>query len=78
MQIVRKLPLNERAYERIRERIITLELSPGNQINERSLEKLLSIGRTPIREALFRLGAEELVEMIPGRAFLSNRSRLTM
>ena len=69
MPTLHKLPLNERAYQQIKDRIITLELSPGSQVDERSLEELLSIGRTPIREALFRLSAEELVEVIANRGF---------
>lgn len=69
MPALHKLPLNERAYQQIKDRIITLELSPGSQVDERSLEELLSIGRTPIREALFRLSAEELVEVVANRGF---------
>jgi len=69
MQISNKLPLNERAYQKINERITTLELKPGSQVDERSLEELLSIGRTPIREALFRLTADGLVETVPKRGF---------
>jgi DNA-binding GntR family transcriptional regulator len=69
MPELQKLPLNERAYQEILERIITLKLSPGIQMDESSLEQLLSIGRTPIREALFRLTAEGLVEKLPQRSF---------
>lgn len=69
MQTSNKLPLNERAYQKINERIITLELRPGSQVDEGSLEKALSIGRTPIREALFRLTADGLVETVPKRGF---------
>ena len=69
MQISNKLPLNERAYQKINERITTLELRPGSQVDEGSLEELLSIGRTPIREALFRLTADGLVETVPKRGF---------
>ena len=69
MPTLHKMPLNERAYQKINERIITLELRPGSQVDEGSLEKLLSIGRTPIREALFRLTADGLVETVPNRGF---------
>jgi len=64
-----KLSLNEKAYQKINERIITLELRPGSQVDEGSLEELLSIGRTPIREALFRLTADGLLETVPKRGF---------
>jgi DNA-binding GntR family transcriptional regulator len=64
-----KLSLNETAYRKISELIISLELAPGSQVDERSLAERLAIGRTPIREALFRLAAEGLVETVPKRGF---------
>ncbi len=64
-----KISLNERAYREINELIISLQLPPGSQVDERSLAERLEIGRTPIREALFRLAAEGLVETIPKRGF---------
>ena len=63
------LPLSEIAYQRIKEFIITLKLGPGDQVDEEWVAKALNIGRTPIREALFRLNAESLVEMVHGRGF---------
>lgn len=63
------LSLNELAYRKINEFIVSLQLSPGSQVDERSLETKLKIGRTPIREALFRLAAEGLVEVVPKRGF---------
>ena len=62
-------PLSETAYQKIKEFIVTLKLEPGEQIDEAGLAQKLSIGRTPIREALFRLNAENLVEVLPGRGF---------
>jgi len=59
--------LADRAYEAIRELIITLELEPGSVINERELIERIGIGRTPVREALRRLAQERLVEMYPRR-----------
>ncbi|MGD2098299.1 MAG: GntR family transcriptional regulator [Desulfobacterales bacterium] len=66
---IKSLPLSEIAYQRIKEFIITLKLGPGDQVDEDWIAKALSIGRTPIREALFRLNAENLVEMVHGRGF---------
>ena len=48
---------------------MTLKLGPRDQIDEEWVAKKLSIGRTPIREALFRLNAENLVEVVAGRGF---------
>ncbi|MGD9011576.1 MAG: GntR family transcriptional regulator [Desulfobacterales bacterium] len=66
---VKSLPLSEIAYQRIKELIVTLTLGPGDQVDEDWVAKELSIGRTPIREALFRLNAENLVEVVHGRGF---------
>jgi DNA-binding GntR family transcriptional regulator len=46
-----------------------VKLRPGEQIDEGGLAESLSIGRTPIREALFRLAAEELLQVRHGRGF---------
>jgi DNA-binding GntR family transcriptional regulator len=51
----------ERAYIQIKDMIITLQLAPGSVIDEGNLMVRLSIGRTPIREALKRLQADNLV-----------------
>lgn len=59
--------LSEQAYEQIRYKIVTLELAPGNVINEAALQAELQLGRTPIREALRRLSFEKLVTIIPRR-----------
>lgn len=66
---IKSLPLSEIAYQKIKELIITLILGPKVQIDEEWLANKLSIGRTPIREALFRLNAENLVEVVHGRGF---------
>ena len=45
----------EVAYETIRSRIITMELKPGDELNDRELAQELGISRTPMREALIML-----------------------
>jgi DNA-binding GntR family transcriptional regulator len=66
---IKSQPLSEVAYQKIKELIVTLKLRPRDQIDEEWVAKKLSIGRTPIREALFRLNAENLVEVVHGRGF---------
>ena len=51
----------QRAYERIKKRIITTQMPPGAVIQEAVLMTELGLGRTPIREALKILEAEKLV-----------------
>lgn len=57
----------ERAYKVLLNRILFLDLAPGELINEHKLCKELSFGRTPIREALKRLEGEDLVAFYPRR-----------
>lgn len=57
----------QRAYSLIREKIITTEMRPGSVIEEAALMAELSLGRTPIREALKQLESEKLVVVSPRR-----------
>jgi len=59
--------LSDKAYHLIRHKIITLELPPLSAIDEHTLMQDLQLGRTPIREALQRLAAEDLVLLAPRR-----------
>lgn len=57
----------EDAYERLKEEIRTNSLPPGYQAPEPEIAMRLGMSRTPVREALIRLEAEGLVELIPRR-----------
>lgn len=57
--------LQQQAYESIRQQIIYSKLAPGSKISDRILEEQLTIGRTPIREALIQLRNQELIKTIP-------------
>ncbi len=59
--------LSDKAYQLIRQKIITLELPPLSAIDEQKLMEELRLGRTPIREALQRLATEDLVLLAPRR-----------
>jgi DNA-binding GntR family transcriptional regulator len=65
-----KTSLTQRAYRRIEEMIVTLQLQPGEILSEAALADQLEIGRTPIREALQALGREGLVTILPRRGIL--------
>ncbi|MCX8567432.1 GntR family transcriptional regulator [Aminobacter sp. MET-1] len=58
-------PAAMRAYHELERLIVTLELAPGSIATEGSLIELLSLGRTPVREAIQRLAWEGLVEIRP-------------
>jgi DNA-binding GntR family transcriptional regulator len=62
--------LTDEAYRQLEELIVTLQLEPGTVLSESALVKRLGIGRTPIREALQRLGREGLVAILPRRGIL--------
>ena len=55
----------EVAYETIRSRIITMELKPGDELNDRELAQELGISRTPMREALIMLNIAHMVVIKP-------------
>jgi len=59
--------LSDKAYQLIRQKIITLELPPLSPIDEQALMEELRLGRTPIREALQRLASEDLILLAPRR-----------
>lgn len=51
------------AYQHIRNAIVTGALPPGETLKETVLARDIGVSRTPVREALSRLGQEGLVEM---------------
>ncbi len=57
----------DRAYQELRDRIVTLRLAPGVALREDELMRELGIGRTPLREAVKRLSLENLVAVQPRR-----------
>ena len=62
--------LNEEAYRRLEELIVTLELAPGSVVSEAILSERIGIGTTPIREALQRLAREYLIQILPRRGVI--------
>jgi DNA-binding GntR family transcriptional regulator len=57
--------LAERAYATMRDLIVTLRLPPGTALREDELMRDLTLGRTPLREAVKRLALEGLVDVRP-------------
>lgn len=54
-------------YDTVRGEILTLKLAPGQEIDELGLAARFNVSRTPVREVLVRLAAEDLVEMRANR-----------
>ncbi len=59
--------LADRAYTAVKDRLIMLDIRPGDPIDDDALAKDLGIGRTPVREALKRLEGDRLVVSYPRR-----------
>lgn len=57
-------------YEVLRHEILTLSLPPGKPLDETLLAQRFGMSRSPIREALVRLSADGLVEMLANRSTL--------
>ncbi len=58
---------SQRVYDAIREQILTLRLKPGTIVDELALVSIFNLSRTPVREALIRLEADGLVQIVPNR-----------
>ena len=69
--------LADRAYVELRDLIITLALAPGAPINEELLGRELSLGRTPLREAIKRLALENLISVYPRRGTFVTEINIT-
>ncbi|MGW5240265.1 GntR family transcriptional regulator [Monashia sp. NPDC004114] len=52
-------------YAELRRRILDLELAPGQRLYEPELAATLQVSRTPLREALRLLLAEDLIDQLP-------------
>jgi len=62
--------LAERAYRLLEAQLVTLKLAPGEFISEKDLMERTGIGRTPVREAIQRLSAEGLLQVIPRKGLM--------
>jgi DNA-binding GntR family transcriptional regulator len=59
--------LADRAYERLRDAILSNRLPPGTQLSVPELARQLSVSRSPVREAVQRLIYEGLAIHVPYR-----------
>jgi DNA-binding GntR family transcriptional regulator len=57
----------DRVYAALRERIMAGEIAPDERLHQEALAEELGVSRTPLREALSRLAADGLVELLPNR-----------
>ena len=62
--------LSEQAYQAIKDRILALELRPGQFVNELALSQALKMSRMPVHQAVHRLHTEGLLEIIPRKGII--------
>ncbi len=63
--------LHETTFQKLRSLLVEGVISPGSKLNERELAEQLNVSRTPIREAIRRLAADGLVELIANRGAIA-------
>lgn len=57
--------MNYEIYRTIKDRILFLEYTPGQILNENILAEEFGVSRTPLREVFNRLEWEQLVKILP-------------
>jgi DNA-binding GntR family transcriptional regulator len=60
--------LRDSVHDRLRDAIVDGTLAPGEVVRDTELAAWLGVSRTPVREALLRLGETGLVRAAPGRS----------
>lgn len=60
-----KLSLDEMAYGRLREALVTGTILPGDRLSIRGVAAALGVSAMPVRTALRRLAAEQALDMLP-------------
>lgn len=68
-ELIPRVSLSDSAAARIRAMIVDGRLAAGERINEVRMAARLGVSRTPLREALNRLAAEEAIEARPHQGY---------
>lgn len=64
----RRRLLRDEVFTRLRDAIVDGTFSPGEQLRDAEVATWLGVSRTPVREAVLRLGEAGLVRAEPGRS----------
>ena len=71
--------LSEQAFDAIEHRLVTMRWAPGEVLTESRIIEAVEIGRTPVREAVQRLAAYGLLQVLPRKGLVVtgiSRSRM--
>jgi DNA-binding GntR family transcriptional regulator len=71
------IALTKQAYQTLKDRIMRLQLRPGELLMVQPLAKDMGLSRTPVREALIRLERDGFVEEAEGKKFKVSELSLT-
>ena len=69
--------LAKQAYLALRDRLVLLDITPGDPLQEARLAEELGVGRTPLREALKHLELDHLVVTYPRRGTFATNVDIT-
>lgn len=69
-QLAESGSMAEQAYHLLEEHLVTLKLQPGELVAERDLMDRVGIGRTPVREAIQKLSAGGLLQILPRKGLM--------
>jgi DNA-binding GntR family transcriptional regulator len=64
---LKQATMGNRVFDTLRQRIVNLELRPGNLLSEAEVARQLGVSRQPVREAFIKLAEVGLVEVRPQR-----------
>lgn len=65
--------LRDLIFEKLQQAIFSGKFKSGKRITEKEVAEELSVSRTPVREALYRLASTGLIKIIPHRGFLISK-----
>ena len=60
----------EIAYRVLEEQLVTIKIPPGELVSEKTLMEMAGIGRTPVREAIQKLSAEGMLQVLPRKGLM--------
>lgn len=64
-------------YETLRSEILSCDMQPGSQFQERQIAVRFNVSKSPVRDALIKLQEQNLVEVIPRKGYRVTRISLT-
>lgn len=68
MHAMTKVSNAQNIYTILREEILSLSISPGSNIDEKTIAARFQVSRSPVREAFIRLASEGLINTLPNKS----------